>query len=105
MIFVIDDSIENIGEYAFHGCCGLTGIIIPSSVTEIGQDVFEGCLFKSVIFESTSMIFLYLFHGNVYIKEIIFTNDISGVQFESGSLDTIEKVYLNENQLKGKQNC
>ena len=33
-----------IGESAFYGCDGLTGIIIPNSVTCIGSNPFSGCI-------------------------------------------------------------
>ena len=32
-----------IGNYAFSGCCSLTSLILPSSVTEIGSSAFYGC--------------------------------------------------------------
>lgn len=40
---VIPNSVTTIGDYAFHGCSGLTSVIIPNSVTEIGYSAFYGC--------------------------------------------------------------
>ena len=40
---VIPNSVTGIGEYAFHGCKGLTSITIPNSVTSIGGWAFDGC--------------------------------------------------------------
>ena len=36
-------SVTGIGGYAFHGCVGLTSIVIPNSVTAIGICAFFGC--------------------------------------------------------------
>ncbi len=40
---VIPESVTSIGDYAFHGCSGLTSVDIPDSVTSIGEDAFSGC--------------------------------------------------------------
>ena len=40
---IIEDSVENIGYYAFHHCTSLTSVTIPDSVTSIDMGVFEGC--------------------------------------------------------------
>ena len=34
---------DELGDYAFYGCSGLTSLIIPSSVTSIGGGTFKGC--------------------------------------------------------------
>ena len=36
-------SVTTIGDFAFSGCSGLTGITIPNSVTSIGSSAFYGC--------------------------------------------------------------
>ena len=36
-------SVTSIGDSAFAGCTGLTGVTIPSSVTSIGDSVFDSC--------------------------------------------------------------
>ncbi len=40
---VIPNSVTRIGDYAFSGCTGLTGIYIPNSVTTIESNAFSGC--------------------------------------------------------------
>ena len=42
-IYTIPGSVTRIGDDAFIGCSGLTGITIPGSVTYIGQEAFYGC--------------------------------------------------------------
>jgi len=39
----IPTSVTSIGDKAFYGCSGLKGVIIPNSVTTIGSGVFSGC--------------------------------------------------------------
>ena len=34
---------DNLGDYVFYGCSGLTSLTLPSSVTSIGGGAFEGC--------------------------------------------------------------
>ena len=43
---VIPSSVTRIGDGAFSGCTGLTSIGIPNSVTSIGKKAFEGCTGK-----------------------------------------------------------
>ena len=40
----IPDSVTSIGDGAFCGCNGLTSVTIPDSVTSIGEDAFCGCI-------------------------------------------------------------
>ncbi len=42
-IIPTDGSVTSIGDSAFLGCSGLTGITIPNSVTSIGESAFYGC--------------------------------------------------------------
>jgi hypothetical protein len=40
---ILPNSINSIGNSAFHDCTGLTGVIIPNSVTSIQFGAFSGC--------------------------------------------------------------
>lgn len=41
--YIIGDSVNSIGDYAFYHCTGLTSIIISDSVTSIGSNAFRDC--------------------------------------------------------------
>jgi hypothetical protein len=56
----IPNTVQKIGEMAFHSCSNLEGIIIPPSVTEIGAGAFGNC---------KNMAFVY-FSKDSQIKEI-----------------------------------
>jgi hypothetical protein len=40
---VVQDGVTTIGDYAFRGCTGLSGVTISNSVTTIGNSAFESC--------------------------------------------------------------
>lgn len=41
--FEIPDTVESIGNHAFHDASALESIVIPSSVTQIGESAFDSC--------------------------------------------------------------
>ncbi len=41
--YTIPGCVTEIGEWAFTGCTGLTGVTIPGSVTSIGESAFSAC--------------------------------------------------------------
>ena len=41
-VYTLPDGVEVIGEGAFDGCLGLTGVILPASVTTIEEGAFDG---------------------------------------------------------------
>ncbi|MDY5350075.1 MAG: leucine-rich repeat domain-containing protein [Candidatus Ventricola sp.] len=40
---VMPQGVKTIGERAFSGCAGLSSVTIPEGVTEIGESAFSGC--------------------------------------------------------------
>ena len=42
----IPDSVTYIGKYAFSDCCGLTSIKIPDRITSIGEEGIDGLFFE-----------------------------------------------------------
>ena len=40
---IIENSVTNIGEYAFMFCSSITSVTIPNSVTSIGEGAFQNC--------------------------------------------------------------
>ena len=43
--YVIGDSVTSVGNYAFHGCSGLTSVTISNNVLSIGESAFLNCCF------------------------------------------------------------
>lgn len=41
--YTVPDGVTNIGDYAFAGCAGLTGVTLPATTIEIGNMSFNGC--------------------------------------------------------------
>ena len=61
----IPSGVTSIGDFAFSGCSGLTSLTIPSSVTEIGDWAFDGCsgLTSLTLPSSVTSIGDWAFHG------------------------------------------
>ena len=64
--------VTSIGDWAFHGCTGLTSVTIPSSVTSIESYVFSNCtsLTSVTIPDSVTSIDQYAFSGCTGLTEI-----------------------------------
>ncbi len=62
---VIPNGVTAVGNYAFRGCSGLTGITIPDSVTSIEFEAFDGCsgLTSVTIGDGVTSIGGYAFYG------------------------------------------
>lgn len=69
---VIPGTISAIGDFAFYGCSGLTGINMPNSVTVIGQEAFSHCegLIGVGISVNTTVIGYQAFNGCLLLREV-----------------------------------
>ena len=81
----LDEGIQNIGNYAFYYCTGLTQITIPNSVTNIGECAFIGCtgLTEITIPEKVTSIGRSAFNRCTGLTEIILPNGL--VSIDSGA--------------------
>ena len=77
---VIPDGVNEIKQYAFYGCTGLTSIEIPNSVTSIGEWAFYGCssLESVIIPNSVTSIGRYAFSRTAWYE-----NQTDGVVYVS----------------------
>ena len=78
----IPDSVTNIGDKAFYGCTGLTGIItIPDSVTSIGYGTFRSCygLTSITIPNSVTRIGNYAFEGCAGLTSITIPDSVTSI--------------------------
>lgn len=69
---VVEGGITKIGDSAFCGCTGLTGVTLPDSLTAIGWEAFSGCTALEEINIPTSVtsIDTYAFSGCTALTEI-----------------------------------
>ena len=70
-----------IGNYAFHGCTGLTSVTIPSSVTRIGDHAFRGCtgLTSIAIPDSVTSIGKSAFYGCTGLTSVTIPNSVTSI--------------------------
>ena len=90
--------VTRIGDYAFTGCAGLTGVTIPESVASIGCDAFYDCtsLSEIVIPDSVEKIDTSAFWGCESLEDL--TLPQAGVDALSMSFDhkTIARIELSD---------
>ncbi len=79
---IIPDSVENIGNYAFSGCTGLTSVTIPNSVESIGERAFYGCinLTSIIIPDSVTSIGGKAFSGCTGLTSITIPNSVESIK-------------------------
>ena len=77
----IPDSVTSIGDYAFRGYSGLTGVTIPSSVTSIGDSAFEYCrgLTSVTIPDSVTSIGEWAFYNCSGLTSVTIGNSVTSI--------------------------
>ena len=75
------NSVIAIGDDAFYGCNGITGITIPNSVVQIGENAFNECssLTNITLSNSLQSIGKNAFHNCGALKSITFPNSLQSV--------------------------
>ena len=83
----IPSCVTRIGDYAFIGCSGLTSLTIPSSVTSIGESAFEGCsgLTSMIIPSSVTEIGNYAFRGCSGLTSLTIPSSVTSIGREAFS--------------------
>ncbi len=79
--YIIGDGVTSIGDGAFHGCSGLTSMIIPNSVTSIGSSAFSGCsgLMSMTIPNSVTSIGSSVFSGCSGLTSMTIPNSVTSI--------------------------
>ena len=77
--YVIPNTVNSIGEYAFSNCSGLTSVTIPNSVTSIGEKAFSGCsgLTSVIIPNSVTSIYGNTFNGCTGLRKSAYPSGLS----------------------------
>ena len=79
--FAIPNTVTGIGNFAFEGCAGLTGVTIPNTVISIGRDAFYGCasLASITIPNSVTSMGTYVFSGCSSLADVTIGNGVTGI--------------------------
>ena len=82
---IIPNSVTVIGSSAFKSCTGLTSIDIPDSLTVIGSSVFESCigLTSIVIPNSVTTIGDRAYQGCTGLTSIVFPNSVTEIGYKA----------------------
>ena len=77
----IPSGVTSIGDFAFSGCSGLTSLTIPSSVTEIGDWAFDGCsgLTSLTLPSSVTSIGDWAFHGCSGLTSLTLPSSVTSI--------------------------
>jgi len=100
---VIEEGVENIGQYAFSGCNSLENINIPNSVENIGEGAFFLCdsLKKINIPSAVKNIGSSSFYGCNLLEQVYIYDMAAWISIDFGSPEAnpmyyAEKLYLND---------
>ena len=99
--------ITSIGNHTFHGCSGLTSIIIPNSVASIGNSAFDGCsgLTSIIIPNSVTLIGNSAFDGCSGLENIYYAGSIEKWCKISGLgniMSSSRKLYIDNRKVVGE---
>ena len=77
----IPNNVTTIGDYAFHGCTGLTNITFPDSLTTINSNAFGNCTgLTNITFpDSLTTINQYAFNGCTGLTNITFPDSLTTI--------------------------
>ena len=81
----IPDSVTNIGRYTFDGCTGLTSVILGSGVTSIGEGTFRDCssLTSVTIGNSVTSIDYWAFYGCRNLTSVTIPDSVTSIGREA----------------------
>ncbi len=102
-LFVIPNSVINIGEEAFGDCGRLREVVIPTSVTNIGDGAFEYCsdLEKVSISDSVTSIGEGAFYGCENLKEVVIPDSVKSIDDDTfDDCPNLEKVTIGVESIK-----
>ena len=107
---IIPDSVIKIGGSAFYGCSGLVSVIIPDSVTAIGNCAFYGCsgLMSVIIPDSVTTIGDRAFYGCSGLTSVVIPDSVTeiGQGAFSGCSDVESIVVGKDNPVyDSRENC
>jgi hypothetical protein len=97
---VISNFVTSVGDYAFSGCTGLTGVTIPDSVTSIGEETFNDCTsLGSVLFSgSLTNIGYFAFEGCNSLTTVTIPGSVSGIGYGAFQLcPSLSRAYFQGN--------
>ena len=85
--YIIPNSVNSIGNYAFSDCSGLTSVTIPNSVNSIGVGAFSGCsgLTSVTIPNSVNSIGEYAFSGCSGLTSVTIPNSVTKIDYRAFS--------------------
>ena len=92
----IPDSVTEIGDNAFSGCCGLTSITIPNSVITIRKGAFSGCcsLASVTIPNSVTWIGQFAFYRCSSLSSVTIPNRITSIgEFAFYKCSSLKSIY------------